>query len=104
MDSGFLAALGPGMTSKKTFFSRLGDTKRIHSPKSSTPNKILLFLIAALTIHRAMAKSIIRSCLVGSRDLQWFLLESGSLRREKTLKRHEVSSWAPQPWRWTNDA
>jgi len=25
------------------------------------------------------------------------------LRREKTLKRHESSSWAPQPWRWTDD-
>jgi hypothetical protein len=60
-------------------------------------------LFDALTIRRAVAKSIVRSCLIGSQDLQWFLLESGSLRRGKTLKRHETSSWAPQPRRWTDD-
>jgi hypothetical protein len=52
-------------------------------PKHRRSNKTLLFLFAALTIRRAVAKSIIQSCLIGSRDLQWFLLESGSLRREK---------------------
>ncbi|HTC05553.1 MAG TPA: hypothetical protein VK749_19250, partial [Xanthobacteraceae bacterium] len=38
-------------------------------PNHRDPTKTYLFLFVALTIQGVMAKSIIRSCLIGSRDL-----------------------------------
>jgi hypothetical protein len=95
---------GNGGARQKTLF--LGGSARgeFIRPKRRRSNKTLLFLFVALTLGRTVAKSGIRSNLTGSRDLQWFLRTTflqnlGSLRREKPLKRHEASSWAPQPWR-----
>jgi hypothetical protein len=47
---------------KHSFLARPGRSDFIRS-KHRRPTKILLFLLAALTIHRGMAKSIIRFCL-----------------------------------------
>jgi hypothetical protein len=48
--------------------------------------KILLFLFAALTIRRAVAKSIIRSCLIGSRVLQILITRNWQLAPRKNAK------------------
>jgi hypothetical protein len=62
MASGLAAARRSGMTAK-TFFPAPRAASEFIRPNHAPSTKTILFLLVALTIQHAMAKSIIRFCL-----------------------------------------